>query len=171
MKTWEIVPFTSVGPVRFGMSRSGARHLLGEHFSTFRKTPQSQSETDAYDSLGLHLHYDCEERLIFAEAFAQCGVTLEGVSFMSRPLAEAIQEMASIGQSAIYDGSSCYCFEKIGVILCVTYSENTIESIGVSARDHFKDYMTLWKELEEKRRLREERRKSRPPVKNPFLSE
>ena len=54
------------------MSRSSACEILGSDFTTFRKSHRSESETDAYDKLGLYLYYDAKDELNFIETFPSC---------------------------------------------------------------------------------------------------
>jgi hypothetical protein len=60
-----------VGKIRFGMTREDVQGLLGEPSATFYKGLSTESPTDAYDDLGLHVYYNhppgCCEALEFFE--------------------------------------------------------------------------------------------------------
>ena len=52
-----IYPYQGVGQIRFGMTREKVRSLLGEPSATFYKGLNTQSPTDAYDNIGIHIYY------------------------------------------------------------------------------------------------------------------
>lgn len=52
-----ICPYQSVGQIRFGMTREEVRSLLGEPSATFYKGLNTESPTDAYDHVGVHVYY------------------------------------------------------------------------------------------------------------------
>jgi len=52
-----IDPYKSVGEIKFGMTREEVRSLLGEPSTIFYKGLNTQSPTDAYDNIGVHIYY------------------------------------------------------------------------------------------------------------------
>jgi hypothetical protein len=52
-----INPYVGIGVVRFGMSRRQVRKALGGMVKEFKKTPKSESLTDAFDQLGIYVYY------------------------------------------------------------------------------------------------------------------
>jgi DNA-directed RNA polymerase subunit N (RpoN/RPB10) len=169
MDSWQIRPFDGVGPLKFGMSRSSIRGTLGGKFRTFRKTRRSESETEAYDELGLHFYYDAKDELNFIEAFPQCGeLSWNQVRFFHGDLQTVVEKMREAGQSEISDSSGRY-FEGLGISLYAPYA-GRIESVGAFRRDKWEEYLQLLREREEKNRLRAERGKTSGFPKNPFQS-
>ena len=57
MKTYLVEPLLGVGPVRLGMSREAARQVMPEPPHTFRKTPLSKHDTDAFHRSSFQLFY------------------------------------------------------------------------------------------------------------------
>jgi len=169
MQSWEIRPFDGVGPLNFGTPRSRVREALGSRFHTFRKSAKSQSETDAYGDLGLHLYYDAADQLKFIETFPSCALRWGNLWLFRADLRTTIGEMQASGQPAITDPSGCY-FEGLGVAIYSPY-DGRIESVGVFRRDEWEHYLELAREIAEKRRLRAERRKALGAPKNPFQSD
>jgi hypothetical protein len=74
----DISPFIGLGPLGFGLLRSQVRVILGGGVVTFKKGPYAEVETDACDRLGLHLHYDIQDRLECIEAFGGCPIYYGG---------------------------------------------------------------------------------------------
>ena len=67
-----IYPYHGVGLIRFGMMREDVRGLLGKPSATFYKGLSTESSTDAYDDLGLHVYYNhpsgcCEALSLFSQ--------------------------------------------------------------------------------------------------------
>jgi hypothetical protein len=58
----EIAPHVGVGPITFGMTRAEVRRQVAAPATTFVKGPDNAVPTDAFDSLGIHVHYDSEDR-------------------------------------------------------------------------------------------------------------
>lgn len=100
---WEITPYVGVGPLRFGLTRSQARSLLGTSVSAFRKGPYASTETDAYDGLGLHLHYDGNDRLECIEAWGSCPVYYKDAALLNASVQEVLERLANLGLSSRYD--------------------------------------------------------------------
>jgi len=80
----EIKPFIGIGEVEFGKPRHTIRGHLGSEFTSFKKTPSSLSETDAYDNLGIYLFYDENDCLDFCELYPPFIVTFMGISFFEQ---------------------------------------------------------------------------------------
>lgn len=167
MNLWEIVPYVSFGPLQFGISRSSARGLLGADFRAYKKSRTSVTETDGYHSLGVHLYYDANDLLKFVEAFMPCVPTYQNVSILpGENPQQVLENLASIGQSPriILDG---FGFDDLGAAFFAG-DDKRIESSLVFRRDEYEKTLEKWQQLAEKQRLREERRKSKGPIHNPF---
>jgi len=59
---FEIVSYSGAGPIVFGMTREIVRQRIEAPAESFMKSPNSAAPADAFDSLGLHVHYDADER-------------------------------------------------------------------------------------------------------------
>ncbi|MSU78669.1 MAG: hypothetical protein EXS16_11320 [Gemmataceae bacterium] len=64
MRTFKITPMVGVGPVCFGIAREQVRKALRADFDTFRKSQKSRHETDAFDTLGMHIYYTGDEPVV-----------------------------------------------------------------------------------------------------------
>ena len=94
---WEIVPYVGVGPIQFGQTRSQVRSLLGGNVSVFRKGPSASTETDAFNELGLHLHYDAQDRLECIEAWGPCPIYYKDVALLNVGVQEVLARLAGLG--------------------------------------------------------------------------
>jgi hypothetical protein len=59
---FEITPYVGVGPITFGMTRAEVRRRLDAPVDSFMKAPTSLAPADAFDTLGIHVHYDADDR-------------------------------------------------------------------------------------------------------------
>lgn len=59
---FEISSYVSAGPIALGMLRAEVRQTLGAPVESFQKTPSSATKSDAFDTLGIHVHYDSDDR-------------------------------------------------------------------------------------------------------------
>jgi hypothetical protein len=57
MRSFIILPYVGVGPLRFGMSPAEVRTALGATGERFRRTPHSR-EADAFTTEGVFVYYD-----------------------------------------------------------------------------------------------------------------
>ena len=96
MSSWEVRPFEGLGPLAFGSARHDVRRLLGPYW-TFENAPGAV-ETDCFDGVGVHAHYDEAGRLELAEAFHPAEITLDGKSLIGRPAATVFDELESTGR-------------------------------------------------------------------------
>src|SRR4051812_25631562 len=94
---WVIEPYVGIGPLRFGLTRSQVRSLLGNDVDQFRKGPYATNETDAYDQHGLHLYYDQREQLEAIEALGHCKISYRGVMFLNRTPEDVLRELTDAG--------------------------------------------------------------------------
>jgi hypothetical protein len=57
MTTHELIPFVGIGPARLGMTRDELRESVALPFRSFRKTPDSEHETDQFLGNGFQVFY------------------------------------------------------------------------------------------------------------------
>ena len=121
--SWEIHPHRGVGVLTFGQSRSEMRTLLGPPTRSFRKVPFAVTDTDAFNSLGLHVYYDPDYRVESVDAFEPSTVSLDGIAFVARPVDEVVREMEAKGfrhNSLTFEDAGIALFEEDGIVRCVT---------------------------------------------------
>ena len=131
--SWQIESFRSVGPVSFGQSRDDIRSELGSDFQTFKKA-EGENDTDAYDSLGLHIYYDDHDHVEFIEAFSPAELSFEGVSLVGQKVVEIVSQLNARG----YDGQQDdvgYNYDNIGIGLTINGDE--IEGVGIFRKGYY----------------------------------
>ncbi|MDX1420080.1 MAG: hypothetical protein R3181_08945, partial [Rubricoccaceae bacterium] len=97
MPVYEVEPREGVGPVRLGASRDDVRAAVPDPPEPFQKGALQRYEVDAFDRLGLHVHYAGDMPAVdFVEAFPADGVrfTLGGVDLFGSPAAEVVAGLA-----------------------------------------------------------------------------
>jgi hypothetical protein len=103
---FEITPYIGVGPMAFGMTREEIRRGLGAPVESFMKTPTSAAPTDAFDTLGIHVHHTSDERCEAVEFFrALTGPTFRGQRLLGRPFAEIERWLRMIDPDVRSDSS------------------------------------------------------------------
>ena len=86
---FDIKPYTGVGPIEFGMTRVDVRRQLNAPVDAFRKTATSTTLTDAFDTLGLHVYYDLEDRCEAVEFYGPLTLpTFRGRKLLTQPFAD-----------------------------------------------------------------------------------
>ena len=150
---WRIMPHVGVGPLRFGMNRLEVRALLGANVSTFKKTPWSLTDTDAYNDLGFHLYYDRADRLECVEAWGPSCIVYEDMPLVNGTTQETLEGLAKLGLIHGYDDG--YLFDTAGFALYAPGDK--VEAVTVY-RDGYYDGMT-----EEVNRAREYLARGRQP--------
>lgn len=83
MKKIEIVPYTSVGLIPFGIDRNELHKLIGMPSFTFKKMKTQLS--DRYDDLALIVYYNNKDRVNAIEAWPDCNICFEEVKLFGQP--------------------------------------------------------------------------------------
>ena len=130
---WNIAPYEGVGQLRFGLTRSQVRSLLGGSVSTFRKGPYASTDTDAYDELGLHLYYGNGDRLECIEAWGPCPIHYKGVSLLNASTQEVLERLAGLGLSSRYDDG--YFLDDGGFALYTP--DDVVKAVTVYRRGYY----------------------------------
>jgi hypothetical protein len=131
----EIRPFEALGTLSFGDSRSTVREKLGKEYSSFSKKT-GDVPTDAYDSLGLHLYYDQDERLEFVEAFEPAVITMNGITFLGRQVADVVHELGVKGFESV---NADVGFDVPAAGIAITSLSGIIEGVAVHRKGYFDD--------------------------------
>ncbi|MEN8694143.1 MAG: hypothetical protein ABF334_05005 [Akkermansiaceae bacterium] len=130
----EIIPFTGFVGAQFGQLRSKVRQTLGSGFSSFKKTPFSETETDAYDNLGIHLFYNKDDRLEFIEAFPPAQVHFKGIEFINQNIDAVIGEMKQFCSDYRFEEPS-YFFDDYGLVL--NEEDGKIEGVSLFSKGYY----------------------------------
>ena len=131
--TWDIKPFVSVGPLRFGESRSAIRETLGGSGDTFEKVPGA-IPTDAYDELGVHAHYDKEDRLCLVELFEPAAVTFDSIELLDNDLGTVQRDLEKLGAARhVVDNGIRY--DDLGFVLVVM--DDQVDGVSVFKNGYF----------------------------------
>jgi hypothetical protein len=133
LASWDITPFTSVGPVAFGRSRQEVRQLLGPGVSTFNKGPGAATETDVYDALGAHFYYDDSERLECVEIMGPITVRYRGISLINVPIADVLQQLRDAGISYRFDDG--YFVDESGFVIYAP--SDTVKAVTIYRKGYY----------------------------------
>lgn len=128
MNLQDIIPFSGLGDLRFGVSRATVHALLGNNFKSFRKSPYSTNDTDAYDELGFHLYYDNDDQLEYIETYPPCNPMYDGVSLFGKDTKALLQELSEMGYYPVDDDEG-YNFEQLGFGLYIP--DEKIEAVSI----------------------------------------
>lgn len=129
----EIQPFTSVGELVFGTDRTSIRKTLDYDHDPFNKTANGNL-VDAYDNLGIHLHYDDADKLEFVEMFEPAEVVYGGVALLAAPFSKIKAEFARMGIMGEATDVG-YLFLAIGVAFVL--EDGGIDSVSASRAGYF----------------------------------
>lgn len=130
MSDWEIKPYKGIGPLRLDMPRNEVHSLLGNDFRTVRGT------MDAYRKLGVHCHFDSEDKLEFVQVMKRCSATYKGQKLFECDIA-AVVALFSEGVAPVKDFES-YRFPTIGVTM-YTPRDEAVEAVGVYRKGYFEE--------------------------------
>lgn len=93
---YEIEPYVGVDNILFGMSSEVVRGIVGNEYKTFRKASSSQTKTDAYIGMGLHVHFDKEDKCEAVEFSFPAKPTLFDIEFIGSPFDAVMKEFNKI---------------------------------------------------------------------------
>ncbi len=110
-----IYPYQGVGQIRFGMTRKEVQSLLGEPSATFYKGLNTESPTDAYDHVGVHVYYDYPSGYCEAlEFFEPAQLLLTEKPLFKLPFAYLKEWLSSQDSELKIDDEGLTCF-KYGI--------------------------------------------------------
>jgi len=108
---FEIRPYVGVGPINFDMPREDVRRVLGGPVFSFWKSAESEAPADAFDTLGIHVHYDSRYRCEAVEfRDPQNGPTFQGLVFVGQPYREAERLVRQLDKEVHPDPSGLTSF-------------------------------------------------------------
>ena len=87
----KVIPGFSIGPYVIGMTRAEVRAQSTAQVVPFRKTPLVTSLTDDIGDMGVHVHYDANDRCIIIEAWTpvpsrKSKLTIEGTELEGKTM-------------------------------------------------------------------------------------
>lgn len=83
-----IEPFVGVGPVRFGSTRAQVRATLAVPVESLLRNDDDAAETDVFESLGLYVEYDKDDRCVSVEMFSPADPVFRDKRLLAVPYAE-----------------------------------------------------------------------------------
>lgn len=136
MNLQNIIIFQGLGDIKFGMDRDSIRSLLGKGYESFSRAGNEILEIDSYDSLGLQLNYDDNDKLEFIETILPSNPIYNGITFLGRKPDDVYHEITSKGYSAIKDDVG-YDFPDLGFGIYVR--EDTVEAVSIYRKGYYDD--------------------------------
>jgi hypothetical protein len=102
---FQIESYRCVGPIKLGMSRDKVRTTLKVKCETFSKAG-SKTLTDAFDALGVHVHYKNTDICNAVELFSPAAPIFQGQHLLTKPFIHLEKWIKSQDEFAEFDGSS-----------------------------------------------------------------
>ena len=123
---YDIRPFVGIGELKFGETREALRERLGATVKPFLKC-KTGPLVDAYDSFGLHLYFDSQDRLEFIETFVPAMTTFAEIHLLGLEVEEANRLLSEIGCSGEpidvgyqYDNEGFCLYAPLSIVLAVS---------------------------------------------------
>ncbi len=95
----DIRPYDGVGPLKLGMGIDAVRFALRSHVESFTKTPDSERPADAFDDLGMHVHYDRDGICEAIELASPAAPALHGRPLVGIPFSEVRDWLSSLDET------------------------------------------------------------------------
>jgi len=146
MPYYDVDPLIGIGPVRLGMTRDEVLAAMGEQPRTFRKTPLSTHEADAFRGASFQVFYSGDTpRVEYIELSrrAQMKPRYRGISVFETP-AEQLVEL--ISRDAPYDAArreipDSYIFPTLELSLWRPHGEGEagrfFSTVGIGDRGYY----------------------------------
>jgi len=113
-RTWNVEILIGADGLKFGMSPSGIRSVVGAPVESFMKTPTSGHPTDAFDSEGLHVYYDKEGQCEAIEFFSPAKVLLNGTTLSGQPYEFLVKRLRSMDPT-LEEEDDCITSHSLGI--------------------------------------------------------
>ena len=130
---YQIAPYESVGPVRFGMTQTEVQAALSEHFETFRRGPFATGDTQMYGQC--FVNYDSDGRCNSVEFFGDAVVLFNGKNLFSLSC-PALRELLA----PVEDNDSGFTSFEHGIGIYAPYEDeepDKVESIIVFKKGYY----------------------------------
>ena len=76
MLKWSATPLEEINGIKFGMSRSEVRKVVGSEYKEFRKNKFSKTTTDDFGIC--HVFYNLDDKCEAVEVFSECEISVSG---------------------------------------------------------------------------------------------
>jgi len=124
---WIIEPRKSVGPLTFGMSKVECIDLLGSVYDQFRRTPDVEDITLAFDSACVHVTLNAAGQVIEIAIFRPRKVILQGVQLLDRELESVDDDLAAAGIEAEPIDIGLWCSQERIVLVDIDGKVDGVE--------------------------------------------
>jgi len=126
---YDIKPYIGVGSVEFGMTDSQVRSVVGGEFRQFKKTPISETLTDAFSDKGIHVYYKKPGICEAIEFGSPAEPTFMGQRLIGIPFNEVVK-MFEIYDNSIEIDETGFTSYKYGIgVFVPTLKESMNESV------------------------------------------
>ena len=137
---FEIHEHEGAGPIRFEMTIAEVRRILSVPVSSFMKTATSAVPTDAFDSLGMHVHYASSGVCHAIEMATPARATFRGQKLIGRSFGELRQLFESWDNRVTIDETGLTSF-SLGIGLYAPSAakapHSPVEGVIVFAKDYY----------------------------------
>lgn len=123
-----ITPNKGVGPINFGMTRDEVRNILGGNVVEFKKTPMSDTFTDAFNDYGIHIYYDSNYTCEAIEMALPADPILSQKNIIGRPFADIKSNITAQDSDVELDETGLLSF-RLGIGLYVPDLEDSEDSL------------------------------------------
>lgn len=123
-----ITPNNGVGPISFGMTRDEVRTVLGGNVVELKKTPMSDTFTDAFNDHGIHIYYDSSYTCEAIEMALPADPIFSQKHMIGRPFSDLKSTITSQDSDVELDETGLLSF-KLGIGLYVPDIEDSEDSL------------------------------------------
>jgi len=125
--------------VSIGMRRPQVAAALGERPERFRKTSLSQVDTDAFDSLGIHVYYDAQDNCEYIECFRESKhLFVFGIPVLEIPAHETLMRLSVHCDLEESEAGCSYTDARAGITFWrAAPDEPRFQTLGVGAPSYF----------------------------------
>jgi hypothetical protein len=143
MKVIQIVPYTSAGPIRLGMTMEEVRKTLGTPFTSFQRDAEAKIPSDAFDSEGIYIYYKEPGVVEAVELAPPARAILKNTEPLGKPYSEISSFIKSLDPSAEEDEAGLTSFE-LGVGLYAPSAQKEpqlpVESVIVFEKGYYSEF-------------------------------
>jgi hypothetical protein len=137
---FNIEPYIGVGPLKFGMTPTETRIALGQSAQPFLKSQEDVLPSDAFDTLGIHVHYKSPGVCVAIEFGLAADPMFRGRHLIERPFDELLVWFQTIDENVHADESGLTSF-GFGVGLYAPNAterpKDAVEGVIVFARGYY----------------------------------
>ena len=102
-KTYNFIPYESVGLLKFGMTMDEARKAVNLPYKSFQKSNDSYSPADAFDDSSVIVFYDKNDKVEAIECYGEIQVKLNDIELLGKPIPELKKWLKTIANNVKKD--------------------------------------------------------------------